>query len=148
MAPRTPAVARPGDGTEIIHGAGDEYTFRLTGDDTDGEYFVMEGLVPPGGGPPPHVQTREEEAFYILEGEVTFYADGEQIDGTTGSWVNIPKGVRHNFRNETDTTARLLIFFAPAGIERAFREMGTDAQNPAHIAAVGKKYGLDFGQPG
>ena len=50
MTDRTPAVARPGDGTEVLHGAGDHYTFRLTGDDTDGQYFTMEGVVPPGGG--------------------------------------------------------------------------------------------------
>ncbi len=144
MTDRKAAVARPGDGTEVLHGAGDHYTFRLTGEDTDGQYFSMEGVVPPGGGPPPHVQTREEEAFYVLEGEVTFWADGKRIAGTTGSWINIPKGVVHNFRNETDRTARLLIFFAPAGIEQAFREMVTDADNPGHIAAVGRKYGMEF----
>jgi quercetin dioxygenase-like cupin family protein len=144
MTDRAPAVARPGDGTEVLHGAGDHYTFRLTGEDTDGQYFTMEGVVPPGGGPPPHIQTREEESFYILEGEITFWAGGERISGTAGSWFNIPKGVVHNFKNETDETARLLIFFAPAGIEQAFREMVTDAENPAHIAAVGRKYGIDF----
>lgn len=90
------------DQAEVIHGAGDCYRYLIRGSDSNGQYFVVEGVVPPGGGPPLHVQTREEEAFYILEGEVTFYADGERIVGRTGSFVHIPRGVAHRFKNEGD----------------------------------------------
>lgn len=79
MEKRTVTVVRPGDKRRAIFGAGDEYYFA-TGKETDGHYFFFEGIVPPGGGPPPHIQTREEGAFYILEGEVVFYANGEKID--------------------------------------------------------------------
>src|SRR5205807_8647597 len=50
---------------------GDVYRFLATGDDTNGKYALWEAIVPPGGGPPPHVHSREEEGFYILEGEIT-----------------------------------------------------------------------------
>ena len=51
---------------------GDVYRFLATGEDTNGKYALIEALVGPGGGPPPHVHSREEEGFYILEGEITF----------------------------------------------------------------------------
>ncbi len=101
----------------------------------------MEGIVPPGGGPPPHIQTREEEAFYVLEGEVVFRAAGERILGRPGTYLNIPRGVAHHFKNESATTARLLIFFAPAGIEPMMERMAAD---PDNYIGIGKEYGVEF----
>ena len=51
---------------------GDVYRFLATGNETNGKYAIWEAIVPPGGGPPLHVHSREEEVFYILEGEITF----------------------------------------------------------------------------
>ena len=59
-------IVGPDDAATTIRGAGDEYRYLTTGTDTSGSYFMMEALVPPGGGPPPHVQTREDEGFYVL----------------------------------------------------------------------------------
>ena len=55
---------------------GDVYRFLATGEDTNCKYALIEALVGPGGGPPPHVHSREEEGFYILEGEITFTING------------------------------------------------------------------------
>ena len=71
-------VVHATDPAKMIIGAGDEYRYLATGDQTDGQYFLVEAVVPPGGGPPLHVQTREEEAFYILEGTLTFYGAGRR----------------------------------------------------------------------
>lgn len=143
---------QPGDQREAVYGAGDEYYYYATGKETDGQYFFFESVVPPGGGPPPHVQTKEEEAFYILEGEVTFYAEGKELIASKGAYLNIPKNVRHRFRNNSDINARMLVFFAPAGIENMFAEMGKNEQ--AYLAhpkgfnyalnEAGKKYGVSF----
>lgn len=51
---------------------GDVYRFLATGEDTNGKYAMWEAIVPPGGCPPPHVHSREEEGFFILEGEITW----------------------------------------------------------------------------
>ena len=126
MENRSVTTIRPGDQRKTFFGAGDEYYYFATGQETDGHYFFLEGIIPPGGGPPPHVQTREEEAFYILEGKVTFYAGGEEITATAGTYLNIPKGLKHNFRNNTETTARLLMFFSPSGIEGLFDEASSN----------------------
>jgi len=62
---------------------GDVYRFLATGEDTNGKYALLEAIVPPGGGPPPHVHSREEEGFYILEGEITSQASAPEA-GETG----------------------------------------------------------------
>src|SRR6202046_3719401 len=69
--PRPPALRAAHEGRAIAV-VGDVYRFLATGEDTNGKYALWEALVPPGGGPPPHVHSREEEGFYILEGEITF----------------------------------------------------------------------------
>ncbi len=49
-----------------------------------GQYALWEAIVPPGGGPPPHTHSREEEGFYVLEGEITFYVEGQPFVATAG----------------------------------------------------------------
>ncbi len=141
MAKRKVKIVRPGDERTTWRGAGDEYRVLATGDDTAGDYFIMEAAVPPGGGPPLHIQTRQEEAFYVLEGEVVFRADGERIVAGPGVYLNIPRDVPHRFENESDATVRMLIVFAPAGIERMFERMSADPDNYPTIA---NEYGVEF----
>src|ERR1700680_3294479 len=64
-----PIIRIPTEGRTIAV-VGDVYRFLATGEDTNGKYALWEAIVPPGGGPPPHVHSREEEGFYILEGEI------------------------------------------------------------------------------
>ena len=73
-----PTINAPPQGRTIAV-VGDVYRFLATGEDTNGKYAIWEALVPPGGGPPPHVHSREEEGFYILEGEITFTVNGERL---------------------------------------------------------------------
>ena len=81
---------------------GDVYRFLATGEDTNGKYALWEAIVPPGGGPPPHVHSREEEGFYILEGEITFQVGDERIVATAGMFANMPVGTPHSFKNESE----------------------------------------------
>ena len=151
MATRTIRVVRPTDPVKVTFGAGDEYRYLATGDDTDGGYYLVEAIVPPGGGPPFHIQTREEEAFYILEGELSFYGDNGEIVASQGTYLNIPKGAKHRFRNNDDATARMLFFFTPAGIEGLFDELATmevpSGDFPSVIKALnvlGEGYGVEY----
>ena len=134
-------VVLPQDERQVIYGAGDEYSFMATGDDTDGHYFFVEALVPPGGGPPPHVQTREEEGFYVTEGELVFGAGGKRILATPGSFLHVPRGVPHYFKNESNADVRMVFFFVPAGIEGMFEKM---AAEPARFVEIAKQYGVEF----
>lgn len=118
-----PTLRKPDDGRTIAV-VGDIYRFLATGEETDGKYAMWEAIVLPGGGPPPHVHSREEESFYILEGEITIQIGEERIVATAGTFANLPVGSLHSFKNATDKTARMIITVAPAGLEKMFFEVG------------------------
>jgi quercetin dioxygenase-like cupin family protein len=138
---------------------GDLYTILASGEDAGGAYALVHAEVPPGGGPPPHVHRREDEAFYILEGELTVQADGRDITATAGAWITLPRGSLHTFRNSGTATARMLIVVTPSGLERYFAEVGQEATDrttdpppitPADIARlleVAPRYGLEIRPP-
>ena len=120
---RPPMLRGSGQGRTIAF-VGDVYHFLATGEDTNGKYALIEALVGPGGGPPPHVHSREEEGFYILEGEITFTINGERVVATAGMFANMPVGTPHSFKNESSRPAKMLVSVAPAGLERMFFEVG------------------------
>ena len=139
-------------------GPGDHYTFLVTGEESGGAYFAMEALVPPGGGPPPHIHTREDETFYVLDGQLEFLLGEETVVAGSGDFVNVPRGTVHRFLNTGAETARLLLTFTPAGIERWFEETLEEAPNEvtpedvpdnveavaARYAATAHRYGIEF----
>ena len=127
---RNLAVARPNEDQTLHHVAlaGDTYTILLTGNDTAGRYCLIDMLVPPGGGPPPH-RHDFEEMFTILEGEIVFiFRDGKSIL-QTGETINIPANAPHSFRNQTKQPARLLCLCSPAGQEEFFIAVGIPVAN-------------------
>jgi quercetin dioxygenase-like cupin family protein len=65
-----------------------------------------------------HVHPAEDDAFYILEGEMTFTFDGEEITAPAGTFVLVPPGVTHGFRNDGDAPVRMLNIHAPGGFDQ------------------------------
>ncbi len=109
--------------------AGGNYRIIISGDETNGNYAVIEMVVPPGGGPPPHSHAETQEMFHVLEGEVTFKTEAGSQVVTKDGFVNIPfGGAIHCFKNTSDTYARLLCTVVPAGLENLFREIGTPVE--------------------
>ncbi len=96
-------------------GPGDGVSFLVTGAESHGACFIVEGIAAPGGGPPPHIHHFEDESFYILEGSITFQADGQTIDAKAGDFIHIPRGTVHSFRNSGAVPARALVIISPAG---------------------------------
>jgi mannose-6-phosphate isomerase-like protein (cupin superfamily) len=138
---------------------GDVYRFLATGEDTNGKYALIEALVGPGGGPPPHVHSREEEGFYILEGEITFTINDQRVVATAGMFANMQVGTPHCFKNESNKQAKMLVSVAPAGLEKMFMEIGvplaegaTTALTPTKediekLLAIAPKYGIEIRLP-
>ncbi|MBK1896748.1 cupin domain-containing protein [Chryseobacterium paridis] len=124
------------DKGKLLAVAGGNYRIIISGDQTDGNYAVIEMVVPPGGGPPPHSHPDIQEMFHVLEGEVEFKTEaGKQIVGQDG-FVNIPFGGSiHSFKNTSEKYARLLCTVIPAGLEVLFEEVGTPAL-PGQILPV------------
>ena len=155
---RAPVINRPPQGRTLAI-VGDVYRFLATGEDTNGAYALFEAVVLPGGGPPPHVHSREEEAFYVLEGELVFYVGEERHVMTAGMFANMPVGTRHAFKNESNQPAKMLISVAPAGLERMFFEVGVPLPSGATTAlpptraeiekllAIAPQYGIEIQVP-
>lgn len=126
-------------------GTGDLYTFLVTGEESGGAYFSMLAIVPPQGGPPPHIHLHEDETFYVLDGSPTFRLGDQRIVAGPGDFVNVPKGIVHNFRNESDRPVRMILTFTPAGIEKFFEETLERCHDltkdcPDNLAEVGARY--------
>ena len=88
--------------------------------ETGGRFGLVESLSPKGTEPPRHVHGREAEAFYLLEGEITFYVGEEAHGAAPGTFVVAPRGVPHSYAFETDEI-RMLVLVAPGGFEKFFR---------------------------
>ncbi|BAY48944.1 cupin 2 domain-containing protein [Scytonema sp. HK-05] len=124
-----------------------------TGDQTAGQYSLMEELCPKGSGAPPHIHEWQDEAFYIIEGEATFVVGEQTIKASTGAFVSIPRNTVHSFRVDTET-ARVLNFYEPAGFEQVVMELGVPAttrtlpplnlpeMNSHKVQELFKKYGM------
>ena len=119
-------VAAAGEG-ERVWIVGDTMTFKATGESTGGSLVLIENLTAPGSGPPPHVHTREDEFFYVLDGTFEVRIGGRVHALGAGGFAFVPRGTVHNFRNTADVASRILVGFTPGGIEGFFRESGRPA---------------------
>ena len=84
----------------------------------------------PDGGPIPHIQTREHEGFYVLEGEISFTVDGKEIIAKSGTFFNVPPNVIHSFKNKTNNLAKILIILAPGELKNLFVKVGDEVLDP------------------
>src|SRR5690242_4531832 len=92
---------------------------RSTGETTGNHLFLMESLeMPVGLASPYHVHRNEDEAFYVLDGELAVVVDGEWLTAGPGTYVYGPRNIPHGFKVVGTTPARMLLLCAPAGFER------------------------------
>jgi quercetin dioxygenase-like cupin family protein len=127
------AVASVGVEQRVRYGAGGAvYRIVTTPAETGGHHFAFEAIEPPGGGPPLHTHANEEEFFWVLEGEISFYIDGQVTRVPAGGNAFVRRGQAHCFKNCSDRQARVLILFTPGQIEPFF-EYGAavDGQPPS-----------------
>jgi quercetin dioxygenase-like cupin family protein len=133
---------------------------KISGADTGGEYGLVEITVRAGEGSPWHVHPEEDEWFYVLEGEFTFYVGDTRLSLSAGSFAFGPKGVPHTFISESDG-ARALVGFQPFLFEGFLHEVGEPApervlppplQTPpdmARLLPIGERNGMQIlGPPG
>jgi quercetin dioxygenase-like cupin family protein len=132
------------------------YEIKARAEDTAGALGLVEASLYQGFGPPLHVHTLEDEAFYVLEGEIRFrQGDDESVAGP-GTWVWGPRGVQHTFKVESES-ARALILVTPGGFERMFEEGGipvaeapeppVQEYDPEEAVAMSKRFGFDVVGP-
>jgi quercetin dioxygenase-like cupin family protein len=151
-------ILEPNKGKHIAI-VGDINTILASKEDTGGTYSFIEAKVFPGGGPIPHIQTREHEGFYVVEGQIIFNVDGQRIEAKPGTFVNIPPNVLHSFKNETNENAKMIIVLSPAGLEQFFVEVGLEVSNNSvkppplndeqiqKLVSSASKYGMEIRPP-
>jgi quercetin dioxygenase-like cupin family protein len=134
-------------------------TFLATGEETHGQFALIEAVGRRGNVPPPHIHQREDEITYVLEGEIVFSVAGRMIKGTPGTMIFLPRDERHSFTIESEQV-RMLILVTPAGLEGWFKEFSVPAPAmtlpPADEPTYGEvqrmlesalRYGLEFELP-
>lgn len=124
-SPRPQSLARhvPRGSGAAYWGPGELMTFLITGEETGGAFFMAEVSVAPGGGTPPHIHHREDESFFLLEGELTIQVGGDTITASAGDSAFLPRGIAHSFKNAGDGYAKALVLATPAGLEGFFAEV-------------------------
>jgi len=139
---------RPGEGRTIEGPVGGPLTFKVTGEETGGALTALENVIPPGQGPPLHTHANEDEAWYVIEGDLRFRLGDENATAPAGSFVFVPRGTPHCFHNAGSADARILVMFTPSGME-AFFERFTSAETPGPqaFAEAGSGVGMEIVGP-
>jgi quercetin dioxygenase-like cupin family protein len=122
---------------------------KLASADTNGAAAVFHLTAPPMSGPPMHRHSREDEWFYILDGELTFEIDGKRFVLRDGGSGLAPRGTAHAFQNFTNTTAKLLVMTTPGGFSEFFEALaaankGLAVPDFARSEQIMNEYGIEM----
>lgn len=146
-------VREPAAGS-TLNVLGITHIYKATGAETAGSFSLWESVVPPGAGTPSHTHAREDEAFYVLSGELVIEFEGETAPHhvAPGGFFFGARGRRHAIRNVADKPARVLVLCAPScGLDQMFAELdaATAAGKPevAKVVAIAAKYGVTIEPP-
>lgn len=148
--PTSPYLLAPGKGRsgKVLNVLGDTAIPKITSEDTGGRYCLLELHTPPGGGTPMHVHHREDESFFVLEGEYQFHAGGHVHRAAPGAFVFGPREIPHRYENIGKIPARMLVFAEPGGIDRMFEEFqGAIAAGRPDMDKIGeicRRYKIEF----
>jgi quercetin dioxygenase-like cupin family protein len=153
VAAAEPFVREPAAGS-TLNVLGITHIYKATATETGGSFSLWEAVVPPGAGAPPHTHAREDEAFYVLSGELTIEFEDEPAPHRVapGGFFFGARGRRHAIRNVGDKPARVLVLSAPScGLDQMFAELdaATAKGMPemARLAAIAAKYGVTIEPP-
>ena len=116
MSLSEPVLTGPGNGRTTTSDHGSSAELKLAGEQSGGDWAVVEWRVRPGDEPPIHTHTREDETLYVLDGAITAFVGDQRIDVDAGSYAALPKDVPHGLKVRGDE-ARLLVTLEPAGAE-------------------------------
>jgi quercetin dioxygenase-like cupin family protein len=125
----------PGGGRTFMYGDGSSTELKIAGEQSGGDWAVVEWRVRAGDEPPIHTHTREDESVYVLEGAITAFVADQRIDVDAGSYAALPKDVPHGLRVRGDE-ARLLVTVEPAGAEYFFVRRDENDSDPSRFGIV------------
>jgi mannose-6-phosphate isomerase-like protein (cupin superfamily) len=109
---KAPVVVRPGEGRRFGN-----VEFLALSEDTSRFNLAIVTIAPGGSGPEAHSHQHEDDAFFLLDGELTFTVEDEEVVAGPGTFVLVPPGLQHTFRNDGDALVRMVNVHAPAGFD-------------------------------
>jgi quercetin dioxygenase-like cupin family protein len=128
---------------------GEPCLVKLEGGDTGNAVAVVHLTVPRLSGPPLHRHSREDEWFYVLDGEITVEVDGQCYIASAGSSAFAPRGTAHAFQNFREEAAHLLVMVTPAGVDKFFEEVtelnkGLSQPDIPRVQQLMESYGMEL----
>ena len=135
MSLSNPVLAGPGGGRTVESGHGSSAELKIAGEQSGGDWAVVEWRLCAGDEPPIHTHTREDETLYVLEGAITAYVGDEKIEVEAGSYAALPKNVPHGLTVRGEEV-RLLVTLEPAGAEYFFVPRDDSDNDPAKFGLI------------
>ena len=153
---RRPFALHRGEGVSVWS-LGGRFTTKLNAAAAEGRFALVEAVMFQSTEPPLHIHHREDEAWYIVDGRMTFYVGDEVLEAGAGSFVFAPQGIPHQFTVDVEPT-RVLVFASPAGFEQFAEELGATAvsddlptdlamPHPDVLGPVAERYGIEVVGP-
>ena len=149
MSAIAPFAVLAGDGISMVTPTGGSVTVKAHTGNTSGSMTVLEFVIPPMDGPALHVHLREDELWYVVDGDFRFKADDAMFRMSTGGMAFGPRGTPHCFQNIGATPGRLLVIATPSGVERFFEEFAElpGPVTPEQLAAIAHANWVKFVGP-
>ena len=135
MSLSDPVLIGPREGRTHTYGHGSAAELKLAGEESGGDWAVVEWRVRAGDDPPIHIHTREDETIYVLDGAITAFVGDERIEVEAGSYAALPKNVPHGLTVRGDE-ARLLVTLPPAGPENSLVPRDQNDSDPARFGLI------------
>ena len=135
MSLSNPVLTGPQAGRTVTYGHGTTAELKLAGEESGGDWAVVEWRVRAGDDPPIHTHTREDETIYVLDGAITAFVGDERIEVEAGSYAALPKDVPHGLTVRSEE-ALLLVTLAPAGAEYFFVPRDEHDADPARFGLI------------
>lgn len=148
--PGAPFAVQPGAGTALRTPMGDVITIKAATSQANGSLTIMELLIGPEQGPVLHTHLREDEVWYVIDGDFRFKAGDAMFRVSAGGMAFGPRGTPHCFQNIGDTPGRLLAITTPSGLERFFEQFAALLPGPVSqeaVAAIGHANWVEFVGP-
>ncbi len=149
-------LVRPGEG-DSVWSIGGRFTRKVGGEDSAERLSVLEAVVTRASEPRRHIHHREDEAFYVLDGQLSFHVGETVMTAVAGSLAFAPMGIPHTFTVDIEPS-RILVITSPAGFERFVFDLGVPATGddppaglslppPEVIRPVADRYGIEIVGP-
>ena len=136
-------IRRPGEG-KVMDFQGQRLVTMAGAEETGNAYDFTEIVFAPRFTVPLHTHQNEEEATYVLEGEMTIQVGDETVTVGPGSYVLGPRGIPHDLRNDSDVPLKVIVVTSPPLVEKLLQEVAAAGDNAEKIMAITKSYGVDF----